>query len=121
MKRNMDLIRAILIKLEEYQHGHAPNDLGISGFSEEEIGYHCFLLDNAGLINAADDTCSGSPSPSAIPISLTWDGHEFIANAKNENIWGQAKETVKKLGDVSFSVWTEVLKQVVKNNLGMGS
>lgn len=121
MKRNMDLIRAILIRLEEHEHGYAPRGLEIPGFTEEEIGYHCFLLNDAGLINADDDMGAGSPSPSSIPMNLTWSGHEFIVNAKNENIWGQAKEAVKKLGDVSLSVWTEVLTQIVKNNLGIGN
>ena len=96
MKRNMDLIREILIRMEDHEHGYAPNYLSIPGFTEEEIGYHCFLLNDAGLINAADDTDTGSSSPSAIPFNLTWAGHEFIANAKNENIWGQAKESIRK-------------------------
>lgn len=119
MKRNMDLVREILIKMEEHEQGYAPNYLAIPGFTEEEIGYHCFLLNDAGLIDAADDSHAGSPSPSAIPLSLTWAGHEFIANAKNENIWGQAKESIKKVGEVSFSVWASVLSEVVKNNLGI--
>lgn len=121
MKRDMDLVRKILIAMNDHEHGHAPRNLEIEGYSDEEIGYHCFILSEAGLIHAADTTSMGSSSPEAIPIRLTWSGHEFIDNAKNENIWSQTKEAVGKVGDVSFSVWASVLSSVVKNNLGIGN
>lgn len=53
-----------------------------------------------------------------MPTRLTWSGHEFVENAQNEQVWGQAKAAVSKLGDVSFSVWATVLSQVVIENLG---
>ena len=115
----MDLVRQILLKLSEHEHGYAPSKFTIDGYTEEEVGYHCLLLDEAGLIKAADTSAMGEASPSAIPIRLTWEGHEFIENAKNENVWNQAKEAVSKLGDVSFSVWASVLSQVVTKNLGI--
>jgi hypothetical protein len=117
----MDLVRKILLSLNEANHGFAPNDLGIENFSEEQIGYHCLLLNEAGLIQASEITTLASSSPIAIPIRLTWEGHEFVENAQNEAVWRQTKETVGKLGDVSFSVWATVLSQVVMRNLGLTS
>ena len=121
MKRDMELVRSILIKLSEHEHGFAPDDFLIPEYTNEQIGYHCFLLDQAGLIRAADATTMDEPSPIAIPLNLTWQGHEFIENAKNDKVWGQAKQAVSKIGDVSFSVWAGVLTEVVKQNLGLGS
>lgn len=121
MKRDMDLVRHILLKLNEHEHGYAPKDFSITGYSDEQIGYHCLILGEAGLIKALDITNSGADSPSALPIRLTWDGHEFIENAQNDTIWAQAKDTVSKIGDVSFSVWASVLSQVVLRNLGVSS
>jgi hypothetical protein len=121
MKRDMDLIREILLTMERHEYGNAPDILEVEGYTEEQIGYHCYLLNDAGLINAADVTDASSTSPSAIPFNLKWNGHEFIANAQNENIWGQAKEAVAKLGDASFSIWSSVLVEVVKRNLGINS
>lgn len=121
MKRNMDLVRRILLLMNEHEHGYSPQKLEIEGYTEEQIGYHCLLLGEAGLIEATESSTYGSPSPEASPIRLTWAGHEFIENAQNEKVWGQAKEAVAKLGDVSFSVWGAVLSQVVMRNLGVGS
>lgn len=119
MKRNMDLVRLILIALDEHAHGFAPSKLTIEGFTDEEIGYHCYLMDDAGLIKAIDATTMGSESPYSMPGKLTWEGHEFLDNSKDPNIWQQAKETIDKVGDASFSVWTAVLTKVVSNSLGI--
>lgn len=121
MKRDMELVRQILLRLNEHEHGFAPDELAIEGFTEDQIGYHCLLLDEAGLIQAVDTSTISALSPSAHPIRLKWEGHEFIENAQNEKEWNQTKEAVGKLGDVSFSVWASVLSQVVMQNLGIGS
>ncbi|AMJ94871.1 hypothetical protein AVL56_11575 [Alteromonas stellipolaris] len=121
MKRNMDLVREILINLNEHPHGYAPDNFKVQGYSQEEVLYHCFILGEAGLIDASNTSSDNSLSPEAIPIRLTWMGHEFIENAKNENIWQQTKDAVHKIGDVSFSVWASVLAKVVEQNLGISS
>lgn len=121
MKREMELVREILFRLNNHEHGYAPDNLEIDGFSSEQIGYHCLLLGEAGLIQATDATTMASRSPKASPVRLTWEGHEFIENAQNEKVWGQAKEAVGKVGDASFAVWADVLAQVVKQNLGLSS
>jgi len=118
MKRNMDLVRLIMLKLNEHEHGNAPRSLDIEGYSEEEIGYHCFIMNEAGLIEASDITTMASLSPDAMPLRLTWNGHEFIENAQNEKVWSETKQTVSKLGDVSFTVWANVLSKIVLQNLG---
>jgi len=121
MKRDMELVRNILIALNENENGFATDKLNIEGFSDEQIGYHSYLLAQAGLIQAIENTSVGATSPTSIPQNLTWHGHEFIENAKNDNVWSQTKQAVSKMGDVSFSVWANVLSQVVINNLNINS
>jgi Hypothetical protein (DUF2513) len=118
MKRNMDLVRQILIAMDDHDHGFAP-DMNIEGFTEEEIGYHCYLMDDAGLIEAADATTLGSSTPFALPIKLTWSGHEFLENSKDQNVWDQTKQAIDKLGGASFSIWTSVMTKIVMQNLGI--
>jgi|GEM_PF-7061885 len=47
MKRDIDLVREILLALEEHDHGYAPKDLEIRGYSKEQIGYHVWLMGRA--------------------------------------------------------------------------
>lgn len=121
MKRDMDLVRKILLAMNDHEHGFVMEELEVGGYTQEQVGYHCFLLYEAGLIQASDVSTDDTPSPSALPVRLTWEGHEFIENAQNDKVWGQAKEAVGKIGDVSFSVWASVLSQIVMRNLGIGN
>ena len=115
----MDLIRDILILIRDHKHGFALKDIQIDGFTKEQIGFHSYLLNDASLIEALDNTCVGDESPSAKPLNLTWAGYEFIENAYDEEIWNESKQVIGKLGTVSFSVWSTVLAQLVIKNLGI--
>jgi hypothetical protein len=62
MKRDMDLIREILFKIEDAPEatGIGWVDVNIEGRSHEQISYHVVLLAEAGLVEAQDLTNSGS-------------------------------------------------------------
>lgn len=118
MKRDMDLIRKILLAIEADEHGFAPK-IEIDGYTEEEIGYHAILLGEAGLVKVSDVTSMGNKSPEAIITRLTWAGHEFLDASRNNRIWNQAKDAIAIVGGASIQVWTEVLSSYVKKNLGL--
>ena len=117
MKRDMALVREILLQMRDFEHSYAP-DIDIEGYSEEQIGFHCLLLYEAGLIEAMEDN-SMRREHLAEPTRLTWSGYEFIDNAQDPNVWKQAEKAVEKVGDVSFGVWTNVLATVVTKSLGI--
>lgn len=121
MKRNMDLVRDILLALEEYEHGIFEGSLNIEGYTSEQVAYHVYLLGKAGLLVAMDTTDDQSLSPEAIPRNLTWQGHEFIENSRDPSIWEQSKLVINKAGGASLAIWSEVLKQTVLSNLGINS
>ena len=120
MKRDLDLIRKILLALESQEHGFFQEPLVIDGHSEEQIGYHVHLLGEAGLLKVGDHTHLQSLSPEAFPVSITWAGHEFIDAAKDESVWAKAKAKVlKPAGGVAFDVLLEWLKAEAKRQLGL--
>jgi Hypothetical protein (DUF2513) len=103
MKRDMDLARAILLKIEEHpdSDGIGWVSLEIEGRSDREIGYHVMLLHEADLLEAID--ASDSEGSDWRPVRLTWAGHEFLDAARQEGRWQKAKEIVKeKTGGLSF-------------------
>lgn len=110
MKRDMDLVRLILLEIEDHQHGLAPQRLPIEGYADEQIGYHVHLMGQAGLLKVADVTCQGSLSPEAIPVRMLWAGHDFLDAARSDTIWNRAK---KHLGAEWTSVPLEVLKALL--------
>jgi len=121
MKRDMDLVRKILFAVEKHPSGFAPNKLEIPGHTEEEIAYHAYIMKEAGLVGAIETTPWGSSSPQAQIARLTWQGHEFLDAARQDRIWQKAKLIVKKVGGATIQIWMAVLRDLVKQKLGLSN
>lgn len=120
MKRDLDLIRKLLLAMESREHAFVQDELTIEGYTEEQVGFHIYLLGEAGLAKVAGNTHLQSQSPSALPVNLTWEGYEFLEAAKDETLWGKAKSVViKPAGGVAFGVLVEWLKAEAKARLGL--
>ncbi|MCU1438993.1 MAG: hypothetical protein JWP66_2080 [Naasia sp.] len=95
MKRDLDLIRLILIDFE------GEGDVSLSGYTEAQINYHKALIKEAGFAVVVIHYPSFGPSDTpdiAILKRLTWEGHEFLDKAKNEKTWNKAKSIIKSKG-----------------------
>jgi Hypothetical protein (DUF2513) len=120
MKRDMELVRKILLEIENHESGYAPMNIAIAGYTEEQIRYHAFIMMEAGLIEGIKRTDLSSPSPQAIPRSLTWQCHEFIDTARNDTLWSKAMNIVQdKGGSISISVLSQLLASLMKNQIGL--
>ncbi len=119
MKRDMDLIREILLVTEEGIHGFAPRTIEIPGYTQEQIGYHVFLLGQAGLANTHDLEINGDISPRARVINLTWAGHEFLDLARENHTWNTAKDTINKIGGAPLQILIAVLTGIINKQLGL--
>ncbi len=116
MKRDMDLIRKILFALVEKPHTDEHHKIEIEGFSEEDISYHVKLLAEAGLIEAVN--YSKHSRSRWRPVSLTWEGHDFLEAAKNETIWNKAKAVITEKGSgLVFDVLKATLIQLIKGQI----
>jgi hypothetical protein len=98
MKRDMNLVRKIAIHIESTDDPIDSSTMEIDGYLPEQIGYHCTLMKEAGLIDAIDTTCMDSRFSEMQIHRLTWLGHDFVDAAKDDGIWkkvtGQIKERV---------------------------
>ena len=112
MKRDMDLSRNLLMRLED-----SSVDL-LDGFERKEICYHNYLLVDAGLAIGIDMGCDGDVLPQWSVGSLTWAGHEFLDAAREPKRWKQARELIlNKVGGASLAIWTKVLTEQMIANL----
>ncbi|PJA96228.1 MAG: hypothetical protein CO129_07625 [Ignavibacteriales bacterium CG_4_9_14_3_um_filter_34_10] len=116
MKRDMDLARNILFKIEEYPEPNGWADIKIENYSQDEISYHIKLLFQADLIEADNLTDSSGFEWKA--KSLTWKGHEFIEAARNNSRWDNAKKfIIEKGGSLTFEILKSVLTESIKSSL----
>ena len=120
MKRDLELIRRMILAIEDAPTGWAPRRLEIEGYTDTQIGYHAYLLVDAGLAKGQDVTTMGSDGPEAIITSLTWAGHEFADAARDEYRWKKAMMVVQeKGGTVTLGVLTQLLISLMKGALGI--
>lgn len=116
MQRNMDLVRTILMWIEDSPSGWAAPPFGIAGFTPEQVSYHAHIMMEDGLLESVGPARSGNPV-----YSLTWKGHEFLDLARDQKRWSQAKIAIGKVGSAPISVWTKILQDLVLKELGVAS
>lgn len=119
MNRDMDLIRRILMKVEATEAGGIliPPQPGLGG-SAGDISDHVYLLIDAGLVEGEVVEESGGEPNYWYIRRLTWEGHDFLEAARNDDRWEEAKETfARKGGGMVFSVFKELLIQTIKSQV----
>jgi Hypothetical protein (DUF2513) len=117
MQRDMDLVRQILLEVEQHP-GVPPPILRIEGYSQEQIGHHVFLMWDAGLLRAIESTTTrGNLLPEASPLWITWNGHEFLEKAREPSRWVKAKTILNRIGSWSFDILKDVLTDLAKKQI----
>jgi hypothetical protein len=122
MKRDPDLIRKLLVHLEEKPNDEVITELEFDDYNKIDVMYHFVLMDQAGLLRCERET-SSTTSDRVIrvyPFSLTWQGHEFLEASRNEKLWNKAKELIKqKSGGLSLDVLKALLISMAKESVGL--
>lgn len=112
MKRDMDLVRQVLLEIEKQPSTSVWVDLSIEDYTPEEITYHVMILCEAGLIEAKD--LSNHSSMIWKPTRLTWEGHEFLEAARDNSRWKKATSMVlEKAGGIAFDVLKQLLMKLM--------
>ena len=119
MKRNWEIIREILIKLEQMQPERGS--LCLSDFPEGqayEYSYHVELLMEAGLIHGEMSKELCADTSDFFAVRLTWQGHEFLDSIRSDSVWNKTKITFGKQGiSMTFDLIKSVAIDIAKNFL----
>lgn len=117
MKLNPNCVRDILIAVEDNTgfniYFDYPAELDkaplLAKYTEEEVRYHILQCEKAYLIEIRSKDLNGNYAIT----DLTPKGHEFLANIRSENIWGNVKEVSTKIGVSSLSALSQIAASVV--------
>ena len=100
MKRDWEVIRAVLIEVEElaeaerHRFSYSLNDSHEA--SAQTKAEHAMLLWKAGFIQAHDvGTTEGS---AILSPELSWQGHELLDTLRSKPVWERIKTTAKDKG-----------------------
>lgn len=112
MKRDMDLVRKIMLAVEASERPLDSSLIRIAGYTGDTITEHMRLLNEAGLIEGIS-AYSVEHRLKWIELRLTWNGHDFLDAARNESIWTETvTEVRRKSGAVPFEVLKRLLMDV---------
>lgn len=98
MKRDMDLVRLILLKIEEEFHSTPLYNLAIEGYDEETVAYHCKLLYDAGFISDYKALYGSNRLCEFGVGSLTWEGNDYLDKIRDNSTWKKIKDVISQKG-----------------------
>lgn len=118
MKRDMDLIRKILLEIESTKDRKIR--LEIAGYEEDTINLHVELMEEKGLVDAIIKHTSDNKISLCIVRRMTWYGHDFLDAARDDTIWKNAKKIcLEKTGGLMFDLLLGCLISMGKQALNI--
>lgn len=119
MKRDLDLCRQILLKVESEMPAGGPGGvIDVPGYASEDINYQVKLMAQSGLLEAVD--LSGNGPLEWHIVSLTWDGHEYLDATRSDTIWKKVKTELKDRGiALTFEITKALALRHVRAQLGL--
>lgn len=116
---DIDCIRNILLQVEETpftvycdSDEDDEKDSGLSfidKYDDKTLLYHINLANELGLIKAS--ICIGMSSV----LDLSAQGHLFLADIREENVWNKTKEISKQVGASSLDTVKQIAVNVVSS------
>lgn len=116
MKLNNDCVRDLMLYIEErvdLYDSVSIKDINLNNYSLDEMIYTTSKLHEAGYINARIE--QDFEVFDADIFSLTWNGHKFLDNIRDNNVWKTTKGIVSKFSSVSLGIIENVSAQVITN------
>lgn len=119
MRRDMDLLRLLLLKLEIIsEEAHSIfifdyEELAVEGYTEDMVAYHLDLAVEAGLIDQG-----GSGTMSGFMFRrLTWSGHDFTDAIRDDDIWQKTRQGANAAGGFSLELLRDLAKGFIKKKI----
>ncbi len=121
MKRDMDLIRELLLKLEALPMRRSgivsitpdATEIAVPGYDVDQIDYHLSQLREAGFI----DEGGARPMFGIGFRCLTWAGHDFLDSVRNPEIWAKTKKGAEAAGGFTVDLLKDLAKGFVKKQI----
>ncbi|KAF0231288.1 MAG: hypothetical protein FD175_1157 [Beijerinckiaceae bacterium] len=118
MKRDMDLIRLLLIEIEEkaLEPYAGLQGLEVEGFPSSQINYNLDILIKSGMIEGEVQIYFGGESTHFIQ-GITWLGHDFLDDIRDPDLWAKTKNGANQIKSWSIETIKEIVKGLIKKQV----
>ena len=113
MKFDPDLMRAILLDAETIPAGQSVAGFEYAEREQKEVNRHTQILIDEGYLEGSWKGDSKNFPALFYITDLTYQGHQFLANARNQTVWSRALNIAKEKGlETSISAISAILLKV---------
>ena len=112
---NHDCVRDLMLFAEENLNMHnyiKCSTLEINHYSTDELIYAASKLIQANYLEGKIQKYIDG-NIEVIVTSITWKGHEFLDNIRDNGVWDKTKNVVGKLSSVSINLISNVAAQII--------
>lgn len=127
MKLNHECVRSIMLELEEKltleQNLYLPQLLELETskkYGKDTSVYTVLKLIEADFINGSRKFASDKIIHVGVS-SITWDGHEFLDNIRDKNVWEKTKEKASGFNTISISILSGIAQSYISSKLGLNN
>ena len=126
MKRDLDLIREIMLVLEDkmeygknFQSTHLIEVMQDKTLSVEKLAYHLGLLVESDFLKAKEyKYLSGEPTDYLIN-TITSQGQDFIDTIRDDTTWNKIKEKASSIGGFTLPLLVDIGTEYLKKQIGI--
>lgn len=118
MKLNHDCVRDLLLYIEEHSSYDTKidvNKLKFKNYSNSDLIYTADKLFEANYLNCIKSNQFNNSSPSIIIKSITYDGHQFLDNIRDDGVWKNTKSILSKFTSTSLGIISDISSQIISN------
>jgi hypothetical protein len=121
MKRDMDLMRDLLLKLEALPMRRGgivtitpdADEIAVEGYGVDQIDYHLSQIRQAGLIDEG-----GARPMSGIGFRcLTPAGHDFLDSVRDPETWSKTKKAAAGAGGFTLDLLKDLAKGFIRKQI----
>lgn len=126
MKRDMDLVRSLLLRIEAlsptdqnapvqqiYSLNTREAPLRMGDEDPAELHYHMRLLADAGYLDLAQTQFAEGFNFRG----LTWKGHDFLDSVRDDELWRKTKQGALAAGGFTFELLADLAKGFAKEQI----
>nr|DAU57298.1 MAG TPA: MarR family transcriptional regulator, transcription factor, TRANSCRIPTION REGULATOR.05A [Caudoviricetes sp.] len=116
MKLNHECVRDLLLYLEDnlsYNKSISINSLTLKSYSQEELIYCAEKLIEANYLICTK--ADGYQPPLIVARSITYSGHQFLDNIRDNTVWKETQNILSKVTSTSLSFASNIASQVLSN------
>ena len=79
MKRDLKLVRKLLLFIEERGHRLFSGPIPIEGYERDAVIHHLYLAVDAGFVELGAETIANRG-----PLVLTWKGYDYLDHVRSQ-------------------------------------